>query len=235
MLRMRATAGGTRVDGSLPADVSRTLEEVVRLPDGASAVVKVVASEAGRLAAEVMRDASAFAADELTMPVTLPSADPELIERRRRGCIHVASAADAPVIWAIAKIFPAITVWSSRPIELGLSPFTGEPVRPTVVPIGMPGWRRHLAASVLAIDMGGVAPELQRTAAELSVPSIGLANNADQLALWPSLSLPDADVLAAARLARGVLTDSLHATGLVAQAHELLEGLRPPLPVGAIA
>jgi glycosyltransferase involved in cell wall biosynthesis len=234
-LWIRAAGGGTRVDGGLPADVSRTLEDVVRLPEGASAVVKVVASEAGRLAADVVRDGSAFAADELTMPVTLPSADPGLVDRRRRGCVHVASAMDAPLVWALAKVFPALTVWSSQPIDLGLSPFTGEPVRPSLLPMGMPGWRRHLAASVLALDLGGVAPELPHAAAELGVPSIGLADVTDQQALWPSLSLPDADVPAAARLARGVLTNSVHAADLVAQAHERLARLRPPVPVGAIA
>ena len=234
-LRIRSTGEGTRVDGGLPADVSRTLEDVVRLPDGASAVVKVIASEAGRLAAEVIRDGSAFTADELSVPVTLPSADPGLVDRRRRGCVHVASAADAPLVWAIARVFPAITIWSSRPVDLGVSPFTGDPVQPTFVPMGMPGWRAHLAASVLALDLGGAAPELPRLAAELGVPSIGLAGLGDQGALWPSLSLPDAETLAAARLARAVLTDSLHAGHLVALAHERLAGLPALIPVGATA
>ena len=207
-LRIRTAGRETRVDGGLPADVSRTLEDVVRLPDGASAVVKVVTSQAGRLAAEVMRDGSAFTADELSVPVTLPSADSRaLVERRRRGCVHVASAADAPLVWALAKVFPAITVWSSRPIDLGRSPFTGELVRPSVMPMGEPGWRRHLAASVLALDLGGVAPELLPSTAELGVPSIGLADVGDQPALWPTLTLPEPDIGAAARLARTVLTD----------------------------
>ncbi len=234
-LRIRSIRGWTHVDGALPATVSRTLEDAVRLPDGASAVVKVVASEAGRLAAEVLRDGSAFAADELTMPVTLPSANPGLVDRRRRGSIHVASAADAPLVWILAKVFPAITVWSSRPVDLGLSPFTGEQVRPSVIPMGMPQWRRHLAASVLAIDLGGVAPELPRTAAELGVPSVGLASVPDQGTFWPALSLLAADAPAAARLARGVLTDSVHAAEVVARAREGLAGVDPPVPVGAIA
>jgi glycosyltransferase involved in cell wall biosynthesis len=234
-LRIRTAGRETTVDGGLPADVSRTLEDVVRLPDGASAVVKVVTSEAGRLAAEVMRDGSAFTADELSVPVTLPSADPELVERRRRGCIHVASASDAPLVWALGKVFPAITVWSSRPIDLGPSPFTGELIKPSVIPMGMPGWRRHLAASVLALDLGGVAPELQRAAAELGVPSIGLADVGDQRALWPTLTLAEADVPAAARLARGVLTDPVEAADVVAEARDRLAGLRPSELVGAIA
>jgi hypothetical protein len=234
-LRITSIRGWTRVDGALPATVSRTLEDAVRLPDGASAVVKVVASEAGRLAAEVLRDGSAFAADELTIPVTLPSADPGLVDRRRRGCVHVASAADAPLVWILAKVFPAITVWSSRPVDLGLSPFTGEQVRPSVVPVGMPHWRRHLAGSVLAIDLGGVAPELPRTAAELGVPSVGLASVPDQGTFWPALSLLAADAPAAARLARGVLTDSVHAAEVVARAREGLARVDPPVPVGAIA
>ena len=234
-LRIRTAGRETRVDGGLPADVSRTLEDAVRLPDGASAVVKVVTSQAGRLAAEVVRDASAFTADELSVPVTLPSADPASVERRRRGCIHVASAADAPLVWALGKVFPAITVWSSRPIDLGRSPFTGELVRPSVVPMGMPGWRRHLAASVLALDLGGVAPELLPSTAELGVPSIGLAHVGDQPALWPTLTLPGPDIAAASRLARTVLTDQVETSEIVSYARDRLAALRPPALVGAIA
>jgi glycosyltransferase involved in cell wall biosynthesis len=233
-LRIRATDAGTRVDGGLPADVHRALEDVVRLPDGATAVVKVVASEAGRLAAEVLRDGSAIA-DKLTVPVTLPSADPSLIDRRRRGCIHVGSAADAPLVWAIAKVFPAITIWTSHAIDLGFSPFTGEPVRPTVVPMALPTWRRHLAASVLAVDLGGVIPELPRVAAELGVPSIGRAEIRDQPALWPALSLIEPDVGLAARLARDVLTNATLAEGLVVDAREQLDELISSELVGAIA
>jgi hypothetical protein len=234
-LRIRAMGGGTRVDGGLPADVHRALEDAVHLPDGAHAVVKVVASEAGRFAAEVQRDGSAFAADQLSVPVTLPSADPSLVDRRRRGCIHVASALDAPLIWALARIFPAITVWASHPVDLGLSPFTGQPVRPTVVPMEGPGWLRHLAASVLAVDLGGAAPELPRIAADVGVPSVGRAELADQRALWPSLSLADADVHRAARLARNVLTNATLAESVVAAARERLTELRPAELVGAIA
>jgi hypothetical protein len=88
---------------------------------------------------------------------------------------------------------------------------------------------------VLAIDLGGVAPELPRTAAELGVPSVGLASVPDQDMLWPALSLLAANVPAAARLARGVLTDSVHAAGVVARAREGLARVDPPVPVGAIA
>jgi glycosyltransferase involved in cell wall biosynthesis len=234
-LKLRATGAGTRVDGSLPAAVSRTLEDVVRLPDGASAVVKLVTSEAGRLAAEVMRDGSAFSADELTVPVTPPSGDRALVDRRRRGCVHVASVADAPLVWALARVFPAITVWSSRPVDLGLSPFTGEPVQPSVVPIRTPAWRRHLAASVLAADLGMAAPELPAAAAELGVPSIGRSGLTDQEDLWPSLTLPDADVPAAARLARAILTDPLRAAEVTAMARDRLAAVRTPVAAGAIA
>jgi glycosyltransferase involved in cell wall biosynthesis len=233
-LRISATRAGTHVDGTLPAEVTRTLEDVVRWPGGASAVVKVVAGEAGRLAAEVVRDGSAFAADELTVPVTLPSGDPASVGRRRRGSIHVASALDGPLVWALASVFPGITVWSTRAVDLGRSPFTGEPVRPSLVPIGMPGWRRHLASTVLAIDLAGVAPELPGMTAELGVPSIGLSDVPDQADLWPSLTLRGPDVPAAARLARAVLTDPLFATEVVARAGGQLARQAAVLP-GAIA
>ena len=141
---------------------------------------------------------------------------------------------DGPLVWALAKVFPAITVWSTRAVDLGPSPFTGEPVRPSVVPIGLPGWRRHLAASALAIDLAGVAPELPGMAAELGVPSIGLPMSADQADLWPSLTLAGPDVPAAARLARAILTDPLLAADVVARAGERLARQTAVLP-GAIA
>jgi hypothetical protein len=215
--------------------VRRTLEEVVRLPDGATATVKVAASEAGRLAVDVMRDGSAFTADELTVPVTLPPLDAGVVDRRRPGSVHVGSASDAPLVWAIARVFPAITVWSSRPVDLGISPFTGELVQPSVAAMGTPGWHRALASSVLAIDIGGAMPELPRVAAELGVPSIGRSDVFDQQDLWPSLSLPDADVTSAARLARALLTDALLAAELVAEAHERLTLRGAAVPIGATA
>jgi hypothetical protein len=154
--------------------------------------VKVVTSQAGRLAAEVTRDGSAFTADELSVPVTLPSADSASVERRRRGCIHVASAADAPLVWALAKVFPAITVWSSRPIDLGRSPFTGELVRPSVMPMGkLAGAVTSPRASWRWTWWGGAgAVALDRRARR---PVDRPADVGDQPALWPTLTLPEPD------------------------------------------
>jgi glycosyltransferase involved in cell wall biosynthesis len=241
--RLTADVHGMRLDGA-PPTAGRDLRAAISLPDGASAVVKVVASEAGRLAAEVINDSTAVATDVLTIPVTLPPSD-SVVRSRQTGCLHVASPADAPLVWVLAAVFPGITLWSGSPIDLGPSPFTGEPVRPTVVDTGSPAWRRQLAVSVLVVDMAGAAPELPAQAAELGVPSIGLASVADQRVLWPDLALSSPDVPTAARVARDLLTDPLRASASVAAARQRWTELRPALapspppdaaiPVGGVA
>jgi hypothetical protein len=79
------------------------------------------------------------------------------------------------------------------------------------------------------------APELPRAAAELAVPSIGRTGFTDQEELWPGLTLPHADVPAAARIARAILTDPLHAADVAASARDRLAALRTPVPAAAIA
>jgi glycosyltransferase involved in cell wall biosynthesis len=227
----RGAAAGTRSAWPL----GRLLAEAVDVPDGASVTVKVVESQAGQLAAEVMRDASAAQPDGLTIPVTLAVGDPELIRVRVPGAIHVASSVDGPVVWALAKVFPGITVWSSAPIDLGASPFTGESVRPAFVKPGSEAFRRHLAASVLALDLGGAVPDLPTVCAELGVPSIGLRTTAGQQDLWSDLSLAATDVATAARLARRVMTDHAHAAELVADARDRVAERARGAPAGAIA
>ena len=83
----------------------------------------------------------------------------------------------------------------------------GEPLPVTVVPGDSPTYRSSLAASTLALDLGGANPALPAESADLGVPCIGLTRQVDQLRLWPELSLESPDPTAAATLARWMLTD----------------------------
>jgi hypothetical protein len=230
--------GAERGVGRRAADASalgRLLTSTLDVPEGASVTVKIVESQAGQLAAEVIRDASAAQPDGLTIPVTLPPADPGLVRLRIPGAVHVASSADAPLVWALARVFPGIRLWSSARVELGVSPFTGEPVLPTVVPIGSQAFRRQLAESVLAVDLGGVAPDLPRMCAELGVPSIGRATLPLQAEFWPELALDSEDVAAAAGLGRTMMADHAAASQVAQAARARLSALASAAPAVASA
>ena len=92
---------------------------------------------------------------------------------------------------------------------------------------GTQAFRQQLAASVLAIDLGGRVPALASEAAELAVPCIGPACSTDQARLWPELSLGRADADAAAMLGRRMLTDQGEAGALCAAARRVLSALAP--------
>jgi hypothetical protein len=83
----------------------------------------------------------------------------------------------------------------------------GEPLPVTVVPRHSPTYLSSLAASTLALDLGGANPALAAESAALGVPCISLTRQAEQLRLWPALSLESPDPMAAAKLARWMLTD----------------------------
>jgi hypothetical protein len=176
-LRARRRSRGTVSRVTLSpqgADGPAELTKVVRgafpgLPEGAQVTIAVAQSQIGQLTAEVLRDASE-ARGGLTLPVTLPPADPELVRERISGCVYVASAKDLPVLRSLHGIFPGLRVWSSRVLDLEPRPGDGRPVETSSVPLGSDDYRRHLAASTLALDLGGVDAGLPRQAAELRVP-----------------------------------------------------------------
>jgi hypothetical protein len=84
------------------------------------------------------------------------------------------------------------------------------------------------------VDLGGSESGIVDECAELGVPSIGLRTTPGQAALWPDLSLAEADVDTAARMARQVLTDHAHAAGLVRRAGERRVRPEPRIPIGAM-
>jgi hypothetical protein len=90
------------------------------------------------------------------------------------------------------------------------------------VPAESPAYRRSLAASTLALDLGGANPALPAQSTDWAVPCIGLSRQADQVWLWPDLSLERADPMAAAVLARWMLTDQGDAAAVCMHARQQL-------------
>ena len=106
------------------------------------------------------------------------------------------------------------------PVELDPTG-TGDAAPVAVWRPGTRAFRQQLAASVLAIDLGGRVPALASEAAELGVPCIGPACSTEQAQLWPELSLGRADTDAAAMLGRRMLTDQGEAGVLCAAARRV--------------
>jgi glycosyltransferase involved in cell wall biosynthesis len=189
------------------------------------APLRVVENKAGRLGAEVLRDALQF--DQMTVPVTLPLAAPDVVTQRTIGCVYAASEADMPVVCALARIFPILNIWSSSALDLSAGLVSGRLDQAKVVPLRSPAYGRHLAGSTLALDLAGADPDLPALAADLGVPCIGLADHPPQAYLWPTLSLAR-DRPVATELARRVLTDQGEAAEACAYARELrAKGLFP--------
>jgi hypothetical protein len=141
--------------------------------------------------------------DRLTVPITLPSAEPALARVRVTGRICLAGPADRPVFEKLRAIFPGLSAWSPRELD-SLSGCETVPVTTTE-------FRSYLASSTLALDLRSVAPILPVFAAELAVPLIGLSSSANQTRLWPGLSLARPSLSAATRKARTILTDHFEA------------------------
>lgn len=139
-----------------------------QLPDGARVSVSVAHSQAGRLTAGVLRDASR-AGPPLTLPVTLPPVDPG-VRHRVPGRVYAASAADVPVLRALARVFPGLSVWSDGALDLGTSEVTGRPVR--VPPVEPDKRERMWATTTLAVDLAGAAACLPRDAIRHGVPLV---------------------------------------------------------------
>jgi glycosyltransferase involved in cell wall biosynthesis len=225
--RVRQPAAASRLELNRPgSEVPAPLAQAVRsalpfLPDGAQVTVNVVESRAGELSAGILQDASS-SAYPLTIPVTLPPPGAGLIKERVAGCIFLASESEAPVARRLGKIFPGLNAWSVRTFELGKSEVDGRPVYVKAVPRQDPDFRRHLAATTLALDLQGSEAWLPALAAELGVPCISHATQVEQQWLWPELSLPAADEEQATRLGRWLLTDQGDAAELCEQAYARL-------------
>ena len=131
---------------------------------------------------------------------------------------------DVGVLRLLSRIFPGLRVWSSVALEVDSESVPGEPLPVTVVPGDSPTYRSSLAASTLALDLGGANPALPAESADLGVPCIGLTRQADQLRLWPELSLESPDPTAAATLARWMLTDQGDAAEVCRRARQRLAG-----------
>lgn len=164
--------------------------------------------------------------DPLTIPATPPSASPTLAPHRTAGRVFIGGPDDIPVVRRLARIFPGLNVWAAMPVELDPTG-TGDAAPVAVWRPGTGAFRQQLAASVLAIDLGGRVPALASKAAELGVPCIGPACSTEQAQLWPELSLGRADTDAAAMLGRRMLTDQGEAGVLCAAARRVLSVLAP--------
>jgi hypothetical protein len=177
------------------------------------------------LRAEMLREASRLS-HTLTLPVTLPPAAPPLANGRLLGYVYAASPADVGVLRVLRRIFPGLQVWSSVALEVDSGSMPSTPLHATVVPADSPTYRANLAASTLALDLGGANPTLPAESADLAVPCIGLTRQADQVRLWPELSLESPDPTAAATLARWMLTDQGDAAEACMRARQRLTGSR---------
>lgn len=216
---------------TLARTVKAALPEVLQ---GARVTLNVVETKAGELGIDVMRDASATSSRRLVVPVTLSPADPALGKARVPGCVLLASAADGELARRLALIFPGMNAWSSKAFMLAPIAPGGPPVVVKVVPREGDAFLAHLAASVLAVDLGGVDPDLASRAAALAVPCIGRASTPGQLRFWKPLTVAglvageriDEDHLREAlRLARWMLTDQGDAqTECERAAHILAKG-----------
>jgi glycosyltransferase involved in cell wall biosynthesis len=192
-----------------------------KIPDGALISLSVVEEKAGRLIAEVYRDAQE-SSQSLTIPVSLPPVDRDLTKQRIPGCVYVASILDIHVLEILVQVFPGISVWSDKPVALIKQGPKGNPLTVKVVPIATKSFARYLAASTLALDLEGSNPDIPVHAAQLGVPCIGLSTQPAQAWLWPELSLGWTDMQAAAWLGRWLMTDQGDAARACAQAHQRL-------------
>jgi len=173
----------------------------------------------GKLVAELLQEAQLEHA--IRIPVTLP-----LVKSKQRvcGCVYVASARDVIIVQALRRIFPGLKAWSTIPLDFGSSTSNNKPIQVKVVQANGPEYRPYLAMSTLALDTGSFDPRLPEEAAKLSVPCIGLAQQRDQVRLWPDLSLEKPDPLIAAELGRQMLTDQGVAADLCLEARQRLAG-----------
>jgi glycosyltransferase involved in cell wall biosynthesis len=207
-------------NGPGPGSLGEIVREAVGfLPAEAQVRLTVAESVPGTLTAAVFRDATAQDA-RLTIPVTLPSPDPTLARWRVPGRVYAATAADVPVVTALARILPGLSVWSSRQLDLGPSEVTGRKVTVEAVAHDHPRRPQLIATTTLALDLAGADPWLPAAAARAAVPCI--ASGPAARALWPDLTVVTAED--ALEVARRILLDQGEAGEACARAAALLAG-----------
>jgi len=175
--------------------------------------------KAHRVAAELLQDVQLERA--IRIPVTLPLAKSK---QRVSGCVYVASQLDVPIALALRHIFPDLHIWSTTPLDFGSSASNDKTIQAKVVQVNSPEYRPYLAVSTLALDIASFDPRLPVEAAKLGVPCIGLAQQREQVWLWPDLSLEKPDPLIATELGRQMLTDQGVAADLCMRARQQLAG-----------
>ncbi|MBL8186866.1 MAG: glycosyltransferase family 4 protein [Acidobacteria bacterium] len=220
-ITLGASANSANSSNFLPAELAAAVRSAMPAPRtagrgnwfgatdemaGARITVNVTESKLGQLSAEVLLDAQAYERT-LTIPVTLPPDEASPVKMRVTGCVYAASERDVPVIRELSLIFPGLNVWSLADLELGSDRVSGEMVQVKATPPDSEEYRRRLAASTLAIDLGGIDPDLPLQAAQFGVPCIGLTAQTAQMRFWPELSLANPDAEMAAELGRRLLTD----------------------------
>jgi len=222
----RLTLSKRTADG--PAELVTAIRTAFpAMSDGVQVSVNVAQRKAGELLAGVLRDASTFE-HTLRIPATLPPADSRAAKSRVAGCVFLASERDASTAQRLGRIFPGLNVWSTVPFQVGPGRVTGRAIQVKVVSADSPAFRQHLAATTLALDLGGGVIDLPALAAELKVPCIGLRPVGGQDALWPRLSLDGPDEDLAVALGRWMLTDQGDAADLCALAAERLAAMAAP-------
>ena len=142
-----------------------------------------------------------------TIPVSAEPTNRTLVQTRVLGRVYLASARDLSVFQRLRRVFPQLSAWSGVELEPSARRRAKPTVRLTVVPGKGRDFLTHLAASTLALDIGGVESVLPALAAEAGVPLVGSARIADQRRFWPDLTLATPDVRAAAEKGRWMLTD----------------------------
>jgi glycosyltransferase involved in cell wall biosynthesis len=175
------------------------------------------------LTADTLREV-ACPGHTLTLPVTLPPAAPQGVQARVIGYVYAAGPADVGAVRLLSRIFPGLQVWSTVALEVDSESMPGEPLSVTVVPKDSPTYWSSLAASTLALDLGGANPALPAESADIGVSCIGLTAQSEQRRLWPELSLESSDPTAAATLARWMLTDQGDAAEVCRRARQRLAG-----------
>jgi glycosyltransferase involved in cell wall biosynthesis len=216
----RVTVGSAGARG--PSD--RVVRQALAgLPAGVQITVNVVEQQPGRLLAGILNDV-VDSPDRLTLPVTLPSAAPDLARTRTTGQVLVAGAAGLDAFHALRTIFPSLAGWSSAPLDPATPDDWPEPVAPTDT-----GYSARLASSTLALALGEGAA-VARAAARLGVPCVGLDRSPEQARLWPELTLARPDPAAAVSLGRWMLTDQGEAARICALARERAQDVGYGMP-----
>jgi glycosyltransferase involved in cell wall biosynthesis len=178
----------------------------VRLPGGANLSISVVSQKPGTLLAGVFRDAFGNSSGcGMTIPVTLTSHDPFVMERDT-GLVFIAGPADVALLRGLSAIFPRLKAWSFQDLSLGIGSVSGKEVRLTGISRATPNFDKKLAATTLLLDSAALLPDIRVPAAQLFVPCAGPLSCERQRTLWPGLCL-SGEVAADIVLVRTLLVD----------------------------